>query len=232
MAWTESTYANGSDLATQCAMRIGDAIDRALAERGRAVIALAGGRTSPPILHRLAAQPRDWTRVTVLPSDERWVARDHDDCNLRQLRAALSAAAGIQWLPLVPDKTLGPVHAAFANRQLAEHDPHFDVCMLGMGSDGHVASLFPGANNLELALSLDNAEGAVAIVPYPMPAAGPHPRISLTLARIVASRQLLLVITGEEKRAVIERARAGAVDLPVTALLDVAHPAAEIHWSP
>ena len=232
MSWRDITHADGDELAAQCARRIGAAIDEAVHARGRALVALAGGRTSPPILQRLAVQERDWSRVTVLPSDERWVARDHDDCNLRQLRAAMAGAEVLSWLPLVPDGPLGPLHAAFANRQLTEHGGVIDLCMLGMGTDGHIASLFPGAPNLHTALSPDFADAAIAIVPNPMPAAGPHPRISLTLARILASRQLLLVITGAEKRAVLERARHGDRHLPVAALLAAAHPSAEIHWRP
>ena len=232
MSWSEIEYTSSEALVAGVAAQIGDAIDQSLAERGRSIIALAGGRTSPPILHRLAAQPREWSRVTVLPSDERWVAADHPDCNMRQLRAALSDNKGIVWLPLVPEHPAGPAHAAFANTQLAGHRAPFDVCMLGMGTDGHIASLFPGARNLDDALSPTQSAAAAAIVPNPMPAAGPHPRISLTLSRILASRRLLLVITGADKRAVLERARAGAAELPVTALLAATHVAAEIHWCP
>jgi 6-phosphogluconolactonase len=254
------THPDPAALAAAVAARVASDLDAALAERGRALLALAGGRTSPPVFRQLAAQPRDWSRVTILPSDERWVPASHTDCNLRQMREAFAAAHGIHWLALVPDLPAGPADAGFANRALAAHPQPFDVAMLGMGADGHFASLFPGAPTLAAGLALPVGAGsareasgaagqspraepaptesrsaaAIAIVPNPMPAAGPYPRVSLSLARLLHSRTLLLVITGADKRAVLERAQAEgeASALPVAALLRAAHPRAEIHWSP
>ena len=254
------SHPDPSALAAAVAARISSDLDAALAERGRALLALAGGRTSPPVFRQLATQARDWSRVTILPSDERWVPAHHADCNLKQMREAFAAAHGVHWLALVPDLPAGPACADFANRALAARPEAFDVAMLGMGVDGHLASLFPGAPTLAGGLALTVGAGlprelsepsgkgsrdkpdpadntgaaAIAIVPNPMPAAGPHPRISLTLARLLHSRTLLLVITGADKRAVLERARieGDASALPVAALLRAAHPCAEIHWSP
>ena len=232
MNWSTRSHDDAGQLAEAVAAEIDAAIDAALRDRGEALLALAGGRTSPPVFRRLAAQARDWSRVTVLPSDERWVAADHPDCNLRQMREAFAGADGLHWLSLTPALTQGEASAAFANGALSTCPQPFDVCMLGMGTDGHVASLFPGATNLAAALDPAASTAAIAIVPDPMPSAGPHPRVSLTLARILRSRRLLLVVTGDDKRKVIERARAGDSALPVAALLAAAHPAAEIHWSP
>jgi 6-phosphogluconolactonase len=208
MTWTLHEYANADALVAACSARIGESIDTALGERGHALLALSGGRTSPPVFRRVAAQARDWSRITILPSDERWVAADHPDCNLRQMREAFAGAEGIRWLSLTPAQPHGDVQAAFANGALASYPQPFDVCMLGMGADGHFASLFPGAPTLARALDPANPNAAIAIVPDPMPSAGPHPRVSLTLTRILKSRRLLLVITGVDKRAVIEHATA------------------------
>lgn len=232
--WAELHHADADALAGACAERIGQAIDAALAAHGRALLALAGGSTSPPILRRLAAQRRDWRAVTVVPTDERWVPSEHPDSNLRSLRAALAAADGIHWCALAPAATAGPADATFAQRTLEARPGPFDLCLLGMGTDGHFASLLRGAPNLAAALDPAGADAAVAIVPDPLPAASPHPRISLTLARLLTSRRLLLAITGSAKLDVLRRAqqRAGAAALPVAALLRAPHPAAEIHWSP
>jgi 6-phosphogluconolactonase len=234
MAWSLTEHPDAEALAVACADVLSDAIDGALSTRGSAVLALAGGRTSPPVLRRLAAQPRDWSRVTLLPSDERWVARTHPDCNLRQMQEAFGAASGMRWLSLVPEAPAGAPDAAFANAALAAIDGPFDATLLGMGADGHFGSLFPGAPTLARALAPDAQEAAAPIVPDPMPAAGPHPRISLTLARMLRSRRVLLAITGADKRAVLERAQRTPepLHLPVGALLHAPGARIEIHWSP
>lgn len=230
-----TTHPDPAALASAVATRIAAAIDEALAARGQALLALAGGRTSPPVFRQLAAQPRDWSRVCAMPSDERWVTRTHADCNLAQMQSAFAGADGIRWLPLVPEAPAGDADATYANAALAAHAEPFDVAMLGMGADGHFASIFPGAPTLDLALghAAGLAPDAVAILPDPMPAAGPHPRISLSLPRLLRSRLLLLAITGEDKRAVLERAQAEGDwrKLPVAALLAWEHPRFEVHWS-
>lgn len=232
MAWTFIEHADAGALATALAASLAADIDRALRLANRATLVLSGGRTSPPVFRTLAAQSRAWSRVTFIPSDERWVAPGHPDHNLGQMQAAFAGAEGIQWLPLVPDAPAGPPDATFAERQLARHPEVFDVAMVGMGTDGHFASLFPGAPTLAEALDTTTTRTAIDILPDPMPAAGPHPRISLTLARLLRSDRLLLVITGADKRAILDRARAGDRSLPVAALIAATHPAAEIHWSP
>lgn len=233
MAWDEIHHPHADALAAACADRIGQAIDEAIATRRRAALALAGGTTSAPILRLLALQRHDWRAVTILPTDERWVPPVHADSNLRLLRAALAGADGIRWCSLVPDDPPGEPDATWAKAALATLPRPLDLCMLGMGSDGHFASLFPGAPGLHAALDPAGRDAAVAIVPDPLPAAGPHPRISLTLARLLDSRRLMLVASGAEKLAVLRRAqRRGGRDLPVAALLNATHPAAAIHWSP
>lgn len=232
MAFVEHIHADAEQLAAACAARVNASLDDALRERGKAVLVLAGGRTAPPIFRRVAAQPRDWSQVTLLPSDERWVAADHPDCNLRQLRDCFVGIDGIRWVSLAPAQPQGEANAAFANGALAPYAQDFDLCMIGMGADGHFASLFPGAPTLAEALALDQPKSALPILPDPMPAAGPHPRISLTLSRLLRSRRLMLVITGADKRAVIEQARGGDDRYPVAHLLRAVHPNAEIHWSP
>jgi len=234
MSWTEIAHADADALAHSCAGRIAACLDEALSKRSRAVLALAGGRTSPPIFRRLASAPRDWSRVTVLPSDERWVEREHADHNLRQMQDAFAGADGVRWLSLVPPHPTGVPDAAHAQAALAGVPDPFDVTLLGMGADGHFGSLFPGAPTLAGALDPRGTADAVAIVPDPMPSAGPHPRISLTLARMLRSRLVLLAITGQEKREVLARAQreGSASALPVSALVHAPGAMVEIHWSP
>ena len=221
-------------MARACATRIARAIDEGLAARRAAAIALAGGRTSPPILERIAAEPRKWSHVTIVPTDERWVTVDHPDCNLRQLRQGFALAPGIRWIGLVPDRAPGNANTKHANWALKAVAGPFDAVLLGMGADGHFASLFPGAPELAAALDPEGTEAAIAIVPDPLPSAGPHPRVSLTLPRLLNSRRVLLALTGEEKRETLRRAQRDAdpMQLPVAALLHAPDAKIEIHWSP
>ncbi len=223
-------HATQAALAEAIAAQLGSALDAALAAEGQATLALAGGRTAPPIFARLAAQARDWSRVTLLPSDERWVPADHADRNSAALRGAFAGVDCVRFLDLVPPDATGMADAGTACLALAEHPQPFAATLLGMGADGHFASLFPGAPNLATGLDPATAAPAIAIVPDPMPAAGPHPRISLTLSRILKSRTIVLAITGADKRAVLEAAAAGDTTLPIAALLR-ASPGLVVHWS-
>jgi 6-phosphogluconolactonase len=234
MPFTETRHADPDALAKAVAKRASKLIDSALQERGRAVAAIAGGRTTPPVLRQLAAETRDWSKVTLLPTDERWVAADHVDCNLRQLQEPFAAVEGIRWVSLAPARPRGRANATYARTLLETIDAAFDLCLLGMGADGHFASLFPGAENLHTALDLASSDAAVAILPDPMPLAGPHSRISLSLARLLHSRHVLLAISGAEKRVVLDRAmhENDPDHLPVAALLRVPGRTLEIHWSP
>ncbi|MGE0030469.1 MAG: 6-phosphogluconolactonase [Steroidobacteraceae bacterium] len=233
LTWDELHYGDPDALADACAVGIGEAVDEAIALRREAVLALAGGSTSMPILRKVAAQRRDWRAVTILPTDERWVPAGHADSNLRALRSVLAAADGIRWCALVPDEPAGTPDATYARTALAAVPGPLDLCVLGMGGDGHFASLFPGAPGLCAALDPAGSVAAVAIVPHPLPAAGPHPRISLTLARLLNCRRLMLVIRGAEKLVALRRAgRHDGQDMPIAALLGASHPAAAIHWSP
>lgn len=235
MTHTLHLHASADDLATAVAAAIDVRIDEALAQQGHALLALAGGRTSPPVFRQLAMKARDWSKVTAVPSDERWVAIDHPDCNLTQLRSATAGATGLVTLGLVPDHPRGAVDASHAHETLARFDATpFDATLLGMGTDGHFGSLFPGAPTLAAALDPAQTAAAMAIVPDPMPSAGPHPRVSLTLARMLRSRSVILAITGTDKRAVLERAvlENDPRRLPVAALLHAPHAHVAVHWSP
>ncbi len=234
MPWIEIKHAHAEALAVAVAKQLAKTIDSALKERGAATIALAGGRTTPPILRQLAGESRDWSKLTILPTDERWVAADHADNNLRQLQNSFTSVHGIRWIALAPPNPRGEVDAAFADAALEDTPAAFDLCLLGMGADGHFASLFPGAENLPEALDRASNIAAVAITPKPMPSAGPHPRISLSLARLLHSRHIILAITGADKRAMLDRAlnENDPDTLPVAALLHAPGHTIEIHWSP
>ncbi|HRQ66359.1 MAG TPA: 6-phosphogluconolactonase [Xanthomonadaceae bacterium] len=233
MSWTETAHADASALAQALAAGLGDTISHAIEARGHAVLALAGGRTPFPIYRLLAALSLPWHKVTLLCTDERWVPADHPARNERELAAAFTSARGVRILPLVPSLPGDDAGTHIAESSLAQVTDAFDAVLLGMGGDGHTASLFPGAPELGVALE-PHAAPVIELHPDPLPAEAPFPRISLTLPRLLNTRRLLLVLQGEGKREVLHHAQAAAdpVALPVAAFLH--HPKAkvEIHWSP
>jgi 6-phosphogluconolactonase len=201
---------------------VGRQLQRGLAARGRASLVATGGRSPGPVYDRLArAEGTDWGRVTVTLSDERCVAPEDDASNARLVRERLlvGAAANARFLPLWPQPQAAALRALLP----------FDAVLLGMGEDGHVASLIPGAPGLAAALDPTSEQLTVAV-----PAGlgkPPLARVSLTMSALLQARAILLLIAGEAKREVLERARAGA-DLPVRALIAQPRVPVRILWSP
>ena len=211
---------------------IAERVRKAIAERGAASLALAGGSTPFPLYRRLAGEALDWPRVTLVPGDERWVASDHVACNLRAIREAFDRV-NPRFGALVPDSPGPEPSLDTAKSTLAAIPTPFDACVLGMGGDGHFASLFPGAAGLDAALEPDGSASLVLVTPDPMPEDAPFQRVSMTLPAIAASGYVALVLRGERKREVLETARGGdARRYPVAALLAQHCIELEIHWSP
>lgn len=211
--------------ALSLARRIVSDLRAALMRRDRAVLAVPGGTTPGPVFDLLGGFDLDWGRVTILPTDERWVPPDDPRSNARLIQGRLmtDAAAAATLMPLWSDTADPETGAPGVAAQVAGLLP-IDVAVLGMGADGHIASLFPGGDHLALAL----AANAPPALPMRAPGA-PEPRITLSLPALRGAFALHLLITGAAKRAVIDRA-AGAdpMDLPVAAVL----PVATVHWAP
>lgn len=226
-------HADPSALVAALAVELGRITDAALAERGRAVLVLAGGRTPMPVYRAWAAQARDWSRVIVLPSDERWVDAGHPARNDEEIADALAGAVGIELRALVPARAELPPGAACAQRALADLLEPFDAVLLGMGLDAHTASLFPHGEGTIEAMGEDARADAFVVTPRPLPAEAPYPRISLGRRRLLHARRLLLALTGAGKREVLQRVQAqpDPLQYPIAAFLA---PALDmtIHWSP
>ena len=230
MKWNEYTHREA--LVEAVALRIHGQLNKALAEPGSVSVALSGGGTPMPIYARLAQMPLDWSRVVCIPTDERWVARDHAANNAREIRQHLSVA---RIEDLVPELVSGAPKSTYASEVLGQLPSPFEVAIVGMGADAHFASLFPHAVDLADGLDLNSSLSALAIVPDPLPPEAPFGRISLSLAKLLEAHAILLVITGETKRAVLEQAMADDVDVeasPIAALLRAAGPSLEVFWSP
>lgn len=233
MGWVEYDYRDRDALDTALAESLRAQIADAIEERGRAVLALAGGGTPLAMYRRLAKAPLDWSRVALLPTDERCVPRTHPARNASVLEAAFSAAHGAILLPLGSADGGPAASLAQAQAALAALLEPFDAIVLGMGNDGHTASLFPGAPQLEAALAA-NAPDALRIDPDPLPPEAPFARITLSAARLKRTRVMHLVILGKEKRAALHRAQHSrdVLATPLSALLHADDVRLHIHWSP
>ena len=204
------------------AERIETSLREALAQDGRACLVLSGGSSPAHTLDCLSTAQLDWSRVDILPSDERCVAEDHPDSNAGMLRARLlqGPAAAARLHPLYRP-------GVDASAAIAALRP-FDCVLLGMGADGHFASLFPDFDGLDEALDPASPETLLSV----RTAASPHPRLSLTLAALCDTPCLLLLLFGADKRAVYEAAAAGKARLPISALLAIDDLPLTTVWAP
>jgi 6-phosphogluconolactonase len=214
------------------AARISDLLREGIRRRGRASLAVSGGSTPVPLFVRLAEMNLEWDKVTVSLVDERWVDPEALDSNENLVRTWLlrHKAAAARFIPMkTKDATAAQGEEACAVLQRSIPQP-YDCLILGMGNDGHTASLFPGAANLEAAVDLHSGRICTAIRP---PAAS-HERMTLTLPAILASRQLILHLQGEEKKKVLARAReAGdARQMPIRFILRQETTPLALYWSP
>lgn len=181
-------------------------VERVLADRDRGVLAFAGGKTPIPIFSLLAASTQvEWSRVTILPADDRLVAHDDVLSNFGLIQAAF-AGTGATFVSLTPDRVpAGEDGAVFARAAIADLQWPLDLLWLGMGRDGHTGSILPGPN-FETALSPAQSERVIAVLPDPLPAEAPVERVTLTLTGMLPSRNVLLTLTGPGKLSVLERA--------------------------
>ena len=231
---SEIAFDDGETLIARLATAIAEELRAAVAARGRALIAVSGGSSPKKLFARLAPLDLPWSAVTVTQVDERWLPIDHADSNARLIREHLlvDRAAAAHFVPMKNEAADPQDGQATHEARLRALAPPFDLVLLGMGEDGNTASLFPHAPGLAAALR-DDGPLCVA-VPQPQPPQAPYPRLSLSLAGLLASRKLLLPLSGAAKLAVLEQARApGAIeDMPVRALLRQQRVPLELWLSP
>jgi 6-phosphogluconolactonase len=163
-------------------------------------VTVPGGATPFPIIERLLEHELPWERLVVWPNDDRVVPEDHEASNTGKLR-----------------RLFEPAGAEVATLSVMEQVPHFALTWLGMGADGHIASLFPNTDPRP-----DDPRSLVQLTPDPLPPEAPYDRISLTIAALLDSDELVFVIRGADKRDVMAAALAGEGDLPVARLLAAA----------
>lgn len=206
-------YGSRDAASAAAAALVTGALSARLSRQAEASLVVSGGRTPAASLSRLAATPLDWDRVAVTLTDERCVPVDDDASNERMVRQRL-----------LRDKAAGARFARLDDDGLASLPRPFACSLIGMGEDGHFASLFPDMDGLDAALDLDGPAGCVPV----RTAASPHGRVSMTLALLAQSDLLLLLAFGEAKLAVLEEPDG----LPAAALLRQRRAPLQVIWAP
>ena len=225
---TAHTFKNPMVLADGLAQTVAGQLNEAIAKQGVATLVVSGGRSPVAFFQSLIKQPIDWSKVVVSLADERWVPVEHADSNAGLLKKNLlqGPAAKARFVGLYNVAASLEAAAEQADRTLAELPP-IDVLILGMGDDGHTASLFPGSPNLTQALQLDNARRC-----WPMLAPTvPHQRLSMSRSLLASARNIVLSIQGQAKLNTLNEALGGTdvAALPIRAFLQ---PTLEIYWCP
>ena len=228
--WWE--YDSADELGDAVAGDVGFIVESALEARDSALIALPGGSTPKAIYARIAERKLPWKRVTIIPTDDRLAPMDSDLSNIRAIAQAF-LPVGARVFPIATTIDDHRLAGGAADARLQDLSWPPDLVWLGMGKDGHTASIFPGPD-LQDALDAPKARRAVGVMPDPMPADAPVARVTLTRASILAARTLLITITGDQKKAVLEQAILGghSSQLPIGRVLAEAEQPIDIHWCP
>lgn len=225
---TEYKFDTREAASAAIAARMAGLVSAQLGRDAAAHFVVGGGTTPERSFDLLSEYELDWDKVQVALSDERWVPNDHDDSNERLVRESMlkNAASAGHILPIF--KT--GLSADERSEELQSRKPEngFACAMVGMGIDGHFASLFPDADCLSEGLQLNNSR-------FYMPVrtnASPHPRISMTLSALLASDEVLLFFFGEEKLAVYDNAHTVDKTYPITALVEQDKTPVSLYWAP
>jgi 6-phosphogluconolactonase len=223
-------YDSAEEMADAVAGDIGFIIESALDARGTSLIALPGGETPKPIFDKIAAKSFPWKHVTIIPTDERLVPMDDERSNVRAIAKAF-LPVGARVIPIAADIADYRLAGNSADARLQDLPWPPDLVWLGMGADGHTASIFSGPD-LQDALDAPKARRAVGVMPNPMPESAPVPRVTLTRAAILSARTVLITITGDDKRGLLEQAieDGQSSKLPIGRVLAELDKPIDIHW--
>jgi 6-phosphogluconolactonase len=232
MTYQLHEHADAAAAAQAQAEAVAAALQQALAAKGRAVLAVSGGKSPIAFFEALSQIDLDWANVGITLVDERIVPTTHADSNTGLVGQYLlkNKAAAATWIPMIAE---GADEAALADSEQVvafalQHYEQPDVLVLGMGGDGHTASLFPQAPQLDKGLDTAN--------PVPLlhttPVTASHERISMTLAAIEQTPTVLLAIAGADKKAVFDQAAAAvSKDFPVSFILHSAKVVCHVHYT-
>lgn len=226
------TFPDRKNLVIDLAERIGELLTDGITDNGQASLAVSGGSTPVELFEALSDLDIPWQQVVITLVDERWVEPTENDSNEHLVRNHLlkDKALAATFIGMKNSAATASAGEKECERKLHEVPRPFDVLILGMGGDGHTASLFPGAKKLSLATDMDLGQICIGIAPL----TAPHERMTLTLPAILDSRHIFLHITGQEKNDVLQKAQAeGPVEeMPIRYILRQQTTPVSVYWAP
>ena len=228
--WWE--YDSLEEMAEAVAGDVGFIVESALDARSAALIAIPGGKTQLAVYAKLAAKKLQWKQVTIIPTDDRLVPVDDELSNVRAI-AKTFLPTGARVIPITSGAEDYKLAGSAADARLQDLPWPPDLVWLGMGEDGHTASILNGPD-LQTALDAPKARRAVGVMPDPMPSEAAVPRVTLTRAAILSARTVLITIAGDKRRELLERAieDGQSSKLPTGRVLAEAEQPIDIHWAP
>lgn len=226
-----TNFPSTDDLNRRLAQQVVNELQKGIDSKGKASLVVSGGKTPLGLFKLLSQQPLDWKKVTITLADERWVDEQDDASNAKLVRQHLlqDQAAAANFVSL-KSASLTPFDGAKEiELSLKSIERPFDVVILGMGDDGHTASLFPGAENLFPALDMNSKRLCMGMTPL----TAPLDRLTLTLPALLNSRHIFLHLVGENKRAVYRQAQEGndVNEMPVRSIIHQTQTPVDVFWS-
>lgn len=223
-------FSTRTALDSQLAQDVAGLLGEAIADKGQGVLVVSGGSTPVHFFQALSRQGLPWEKVVVTLADDRWVPPTHEDSNEKLVRENLliNEARAARFLPLKNDART-PQQGEQKLASLLDALGRFAVVILGMGGDGHTASLFPGTEALAKGLDLESGKNCIGVTPLN----APHARMSLTLPRLLDTDHLIIHITGDQKKTVLEQAqeKCDPQRWPVSAVLHQDRIPVDIYWA-
>jgi 6-phosphogluconolactonase len=225
-------FADSAILVENFSSQVASLLSSAIKKKNKATLVVSGGSTPVPFFAALARKDIDWARVTITLADERWVPAADQASNELLVRSHLlrHRAESAGFVGLYTGTTNAEDGEKECESRILAMNPPFDVLVLGMGNDGHTASLFPQAENLKKATDMKSGRLCMAMI---SPAA-PHERMTLTLPALLKANNIFLHITGQEKRKVFDKALAAGPEeeMPVRFILSRTAVPVQIYWAP
>ena len=225
------TFPSREELIEELVSTIADHLKQGIIENGSASMAVSGGSTPVDLFKSLSTLPIQWEKVFIALVDERWVEPTDADSNEKLVRTHLlqNNAAAAHFSGMKNEAETASEGSVECERLIKKLPLPFDVLILGLGGDGHTASLFPGAENLAAATDMQSGKICMGIAPL----TAPHERMTLTLPAILSARQIILHITGQSKKEVLDRARQDGPleELPIRFILKQNSTPFSVYWA-